>query len=119
MKLRLLWYALVALAVVGCATPGYQLNRTGVEYYNQGNFRTAKEFFLQALNYNPNASHVLYNLASCCHKMRQYPEADRHYRRCISDDPTFAKGYHGLAALYIEQEQEEKAFSLMEDWARK
>jgi len=119
MKLRRLSWVAWTMCALGCVSPAQQLNRKGVEYYTDNDIWTAKEFFLQSLNDDPEAPDILYNLASCYHRLRQYKEADFYYRRCLTNDPMFAKGYRGLAALLIEQDQEDKAFGLLEQWAAK
>ena len=118
MRFRRLGFVVWTVCTVGCMSQAQQLNRQGVEYYAQDDIWTAKEFFLQALNYEPDAPDTLYNLASCYHKLRQYKEADFYYRKCLKADPKFAKGYRGLAAMLIEREQEDEAFALLEQWTK-
>ena len=118
MEFRRLCFVVWTVVAAGCMSVGQETNRKGVEYYNQGNIMTAKEFFLEALKHEPNAPNILYNAASCYHKLKQYKQADLHYRRCLTCDPMFAKAYHGLAGLLVEQDQEDKAFALLEEWVR-
>ena len=69
----------------------------GNSYVGLHNFQKAVECFLKALEINPNALTVLYNMASLLNNLEQYSNAIKYYDKCLKIDPNFSRAWNGKA----------------------
>jgi len=120
--------SLLILFVLGCASRNY--NAEGVRYYGQARYDAAIAAFQSALQTNPNDSNTLYNVAATYHQsartllrsghtaaaQQQYEQAAQYYQLCLTRDANHANAYRGLAALYMDCQDGEHAYQLLNHW---
>ena len=119
---------LLALFVLGCASQNP--NVEGVRYYGQARYDSAVTSFQSALKANPNDPNTLYNIAATYHQsartsfrsghtaaaQQQYEQAAQYYQLCLTRDPNHANAYRGLSALYLDCQNGEAAYQLLNNW---
>ena len=70
------------LATLPMVSPGAsQLNLTGIQEYNQGNWEAAKEKFESAIQADPILPEAHFNLGLTLHKLELHDQATDHFRR--------------------------------------
>ena len=120
--------SLLILLVQGCASQNY--NAEGVRYYGQAQYDSAITAFKSALKENSNDPNTLYNVAATYHQsartmlrsghtaaaQQQYDQAAAYYERCLFYDRNHANAYRGLSALYMDCQNGEAAYKLLESW---
>ena len=124
---RLLFLAIAVLS--GCTS--YNNNAEGVKYFGQARYDLAVQSFQAARDADPNAADAYYNIAATYHQLgrtalqtgqaalaqQHLDYADQNYRLCLARSPNDAATYRGLAVLYMERQDVEAAFSLLQNWA--
>jgi len=120
--------SLLALFTLGCASQNY--NTDGVRYYGQARYDSAITAFQSALTANPNDPNTLYNIAATYHQsartslrsgnaaaaQQHYEQAVQYYQLCLTKDPNYANAYRGLVALYMDWQNGEAAYQLLNNW---
>lgn len=80
-----------------------------------GLVRPARRFIERALSEKPDHSPALLNLAEACLEDRDFSSAERIYRALLSADSGSENAYLGLARAQSGMDQNEEAFSAIED----
>jgi tetratricopeptide (TPR) repeat protein len=114
--------------MLGCVSQNQTAE--GVRYYGQARYDSALTAFHSALKSKPNDANALYNVAATYHQsakasllsgqaaaaQQQYVQADKYYRDCLAQNPNHVDAYRGLAALYLDCQNETAAFQLLINW---
>jgi len=75
------------------------LQRDGARLLAEGSITERIKRFKDAHCLDPFNSGLLFNLAAVMHNIGQHEAADRHFRRAMLCDPTFARAYGHIVAL--------------------
>jgi tetratricopeptide (TPR) repeat protein len=99
-------------------------NCGGVAYYQQGQYPQAVASFQQALAIDPRNADAYYNLAASYHQSAKqtgdqnaYLQAEQLYNRCLDLEANHIECHRALAVLLVETNRQDKAFTLMKNWA--
>lgn len=128
--LQLIVWGLLPLFFSACTS--YSRNAEGLRYYGQARYTEAINSFQTALQAEPMNQDTYYNLAATYHQMgrtalhstnpayaqQQYDMAEQNYKYCLERDPNHTAAYRGLAVLYMERQQPNPAFQLLENWSK-
>ena len=122
--------SLVILLVLGCASQ----NQTseGIRYYGQAQYDAAMIAFQSALKSKPNDPNTLYNIAATYHQsakasllsgqtaaaQHHYELAAQYYQLCLTQNPNHADAYRGFASLYMDCQNGEAAYQLLNGWCQ-
>ena len=127
---QLSFFTVVVLAACfGCTTPNN--NTEGVKYFGQARYDLAVQSFQAAREADPNAADAYYNIAATYHYLgrtalqtgqtaqaqENFDYADQNYRLCLARSPNDSAAYRGLAVLYMERQDSDTAFRLLQAWA--
>lgn len=111
---------------VGCRMAADGQNLDGVRLYQQGNYESAMQRFQQALATNPDNPDSYYNLARTLHSkaavtqdQEVYDQAETLYNQCLDVGEDHLDCYRALAVLLVETGRSDRAFDLIENWARR
>ena len=114
----------LVLSLCGCRQMSQQHNSGGVSHYQQGNYQGAIAGFQQALTTDPTNGDAYYNLAASYHQLAKqtnnpqlYTQAEQLYNSCLDRDPNNVECHRALAVLLVETNRQDKAFTLMNNWA--
>jgi Flp pilus assembly protein TadD len=112
------------LSLCGCRMWSNSQNCGGVTYYQQGQYQQAAASFQQALATDPTNPDAYYNLAASYHQLAKqsgdqnaWREAERLYNLGLDYAPDHVESYRGLAVLLKETNRQDKAFTLLNNWA--
>ncbi|MDR0328025.1 MAG: tetratricopeptide repeat protein [Planctomycetaceae bacterium] len=122
--------SLLILCVGGCASQSK--TSEGIRYYGQARYDAAMTAFQSVLQTNPNDPNALYNIAATYHQsakvsllsgqtaaaQQQYEQAAQYYQLCLAKNPNHADAYRGLAALYLDGQNGEAAYQLLNGWCQ-
>ncbi len=99
-------------------------NIDGTRQFQAGKYNEAIQSFQRALTANPNDANAYYNLASTYHvigKQANDPnwlgQAEGLYHQCLDLSADHTECHRGLAALLVDTNRPESAFTLMKRWA--
>ncbi len=113
---------LVSLAT-GCHMAARRNNSSGVRDYQSGQYDKAIEDFQKAVARDPKNADGYYNLAATYYllaKHRNDPQmmtqAEGLYHQCLDVNPNHTNCYRGLAALLVDTNRPESAFTLLKRW---
>ena len=116
--LGLLLAAGLVCSFVGCnPMSAFLMNRTGLAYYESGDYTAATKEFQRAVADHPNNPDYIYNLASAVRKQGQIAKAEQFYRQALEIDPGHQPSYHGLARLMVDSGRGVAAAELLGTWA--
>jgi len=111
-------------AQFGCSTSAQGRNADGVRNYRTGQYQQAIQNFQQALAADPNDANAYYNLGAtyfALGRQRSDPQlmaqAEGLYHQCLDSAPNHTDCHRGLAALLVETNRTESAFTLLKRWA--
>lgn len=116
---------LAALAFApGCRLSANGHNIDGVQNYQLGNYQAAIQNFQQALSRDPNNADAYYNLAAVYHELGRknsdkamLGQAEGLYHQCLDRSEDHVDCHRGLAALLVQTNRTESAFTLLQRWA--
>ncbi|MDQ3748293.1 MAG: tetratricopeptide repeat protein [Acidobacteriota bacterium] len=74
-------------------------NKAGNDSYNADDLERAEELYKKALELNPIAEYVYFNLGLVYLKKGQLKEAEEFYRKATEIDPSYVNAYFGLGNL--------------------
>ena len=80
----------------------------------QNNYAAAFDILQHCLDINPHASSALYEIAQYYLYLKQVPQGQAALEKAVENDPDNYWYSQGLASLYQQQEQTDKAINLME-----
>lgn len=120
----ILVFFLPALLVgLGCRFTGQGRNIDGVRQYQQGQYQTAIQKFQQSLVVNPQNADAYYNLAATYYAMGKsgrnpeyLQQAEQLYHQCLDLQPNHVACHRGLAALLVDTNRPDAAFTLLKRW---
>jgi len=116
--LRLLLATGLLVSLAGCnPMSAFLMNRTGLAYYESGDYTAASKEFQRAVADHPNNPDYIYNLASAVRKQGQVTRAEQLYRQALTLDPGHQPTYHGLARLMVDSGRGIEAAELLTVWA--
>ena len=99
-------------------------NVDGVRDFQQGQYQSAIQRFQQALASDPNNANAYYNLAATYYALGKYQgdqglmnQAEGLYHQCLDLQPNHVECHRGLAALLVDTNRPESAFTLLKRWA--
>ena len=95
----------------------FLMNRTGLAFYDSGDYTAASKEFQRAVADNPNNPDYIYNYASAVRKQGQLAQAEQLYRQALALDPSHQPSYHGLARLMVDSGRGTEAAELLGTWA--
>ena len=97
--------------VVDSEKPGNveQIHRTGVSYYESGEFEKAIEAYKQAIKLRPDSQESYYHLGMAYSSMGRYKEAIEAYNNAIRIKPDYAAAYYNLGHAHSNLNQYDKA----------
>ena len=81
----------------------------------QKDYDAAFDLLQHCLTINPNASSALYELAQYYLFLKQVPQGQAALEKAVKNDPDNYWYSQGLANLYQQQDEKEKAMKLLED----
>lgn len=81
----------------------------------QKDYDAAFDLLQHCLTINPNASSALYELAQYYLFLKQVPQGQAALEKAVENDPDNYWYSQGLANLYQQQDEKEKAMKLLED----
>ena len=117
---------LLSLTQSGCSLSARGRNIDGARDFQMGRYNEAIQDFQRALVSNPNDSNAYYNLASTYHVIGKQNtdtnlmrQAEGLYHQCLDLSPNHAECHRGLAALLVDTNRPESAFTLMKRWAER
>lgn len=110
---------LLAIGLIAGCNPmsAFLMNRTGLAYYESGDYTAASKEFQRAVADHPNNPDYIYNLASAVRKQGQLGQAEQLYRQALALDPGHQPTYHGLARLMVDSGRGIEAAELLGVWA--
>ena len=127
---RFLFFTVVVTVATCLGCTASNNNTEGVKYFGQARYDLAVLSFQAAQKADPNGPDAYYNIAATYHQFgrttlqtgnaasaQQYFDlADQNYRLCLARNPNDTDAYRGLAVLYMERQDSEAAFKLLQDW---
>ena len=106
------------VSIAGCnPMSAFLMNRTGLAYYESGDYTAASKEFHRAVADYPDNPDYVYNLASAVRKQGQLAKAEQFYRQALDLDPGHQPSYHGLARLMVDSGRGFEAAELLGVWA--
>ena len=122
--------SVLVLLLQGCASQNQTTE--GIRYYGQARYDAAMTSFQSVLKSNPNDPNALYNVAATYHQsaklsllsgqtaaaQQQYEQAAQYYQLCLAKDPNHVDAHRGLAALYMDCQNGEAAYQLLNGWVQ-
>jgi tetratricopeptide (TPR) repeat protein len=118
--------ALAATCLSGCGAISHAQNAEGVTMYQQAYYQGALERFHQSLASNPNNPDAYYNLGATYHRLGRLhnqksdiQQAESYYHQCLDRDPNHQDCYRGLAVLLVEDNRNQEAFQLVQNWEQR
>jgi tetratricopeptide (TPR) repeat protein len=117
---RACWLGCLIVLACGCAPATPNLAREYADdafrQYQCGRFADARESFLAAARADPCDNVLVYNAGQCAERIGDLAGAERLYTECLVRQPANPDCRHALAALYLRQHDNEKAFRIVQDW---
>lgn len=114
------------VGTLGCQTSATGYNIDGVRSYQTGNFPQALQDFQQALQVDAANPDAYYNLAATYHELGRQnrdpalmQQAEGLYHQCLDLSPNHAECYRGLAALLVQTDRAQSAFTLLQRWSER
>jgi tetratricopeptide (TPR) repeat protein len=108
----------------GCKMAADGQNVQGVALYQQGQYQAAMQEFQKALANDPKNADAYYNLAATTHRMgvqksdqQMLAQAETLYNQCLDLNANHNECYRGLAVLLGDTGRQDRAFSLIKNWA--
>ena len=113
------------LWLVGCRSYQAQyVNTSGVQLFSDGKYAEALARFQAAVEANPDDADSYYNIAAVHHYLgrvnrdaNQYAQAGQNYQFCLAKSPNHTAAYRGYTVWLMEQNRQEDAVELLENWA--
>jgi tetratricopeptide (TPR) repeat protein len=78
--------------------------RTAQDYRNEGSFSEAREYYLKALEIDPDHEDALFNLGNVCYELGKYPESESAWKKLIKVNYQNTRAHFQLGNLYLRME---------------
>jgi tetratricopeptide (TPR) repeat protein len=118
--------AIVLASSSGCRISANGHNVDGVRSYQVGEYQKAIQSFQQALIDDPDNSDAYYNLAATYYDLGKrnadrslLAQAEGLYHQCLDLKPDHTACYRGLAALLVDTNRSDSAFTLLQRWSQR
>lgn len=114
MKIKLLAglalvFTISSIGVTGCTGAGKRVCNEGMEYYNEGDYVKAADYFEQAVDKEPrNAEYYVY-MGMAQEECGKYDDAIKTFQKAIDIDDGCRNAYRGKGIAYFQQGQYEDA----------
>ncbi len=119
----LLLLGFLIAAGTGCTTSSASRNTDGVRQYQAGNYQGAIQTFQKTLTNDPDDADAYYNLAATYYALgkkqsdpKMLEQAEGLYHQCLDLSPDNTDCYRGLAALLVDTNRPDSAFTLLQRW---
>lgn len=76
------------------------LHNKGVEAFDRGDFKSAKNYYQQAISKNPNSFEAYHGLGLALVQLKQYEAARSAFEDAIDLNPDYAEAHYGLGVVY-------------------
>jgi tetratricopeptide (TPR) repeat protein len=90
----------------------------GINYFNEGDFKKATEYYQKAVKINPDSEdwlpQALYQAGIKYRKMGELKKAEESYLKALQLNPEFADGYFALGVIYWQTERFQDALNAWE-----
>jgi Tfp pilus assembly protein PilF len=110
----------LTLLVVGCDLTKQErlraYNDDGIELFQKGDYRDARESFQEALKLKPDDPGLLFNRGECYDRLGAVAHAEPDYRACLKAVPNHGPCRHALIALLVKTHRDAEAQALVNDW---
>lgn len=93
-------------------------SQDGVYLFQMGAYREARQYFLKALEKDPNNPQLIYNRAQAEDALGNIAEAERLYNLALQLDPSLHQARHALVVLWNRTGRREFAQKQVEEWMR-
>ena len=121
---RILLLMMAVCSCCGCQMSTQGLNLAGIRSYERGNYQKAIEHFQDVLAKDPANADGYYNLASTYYqvgKSQNAPafmeQAESLFNQCLDLRPDHVACHRGLAALLVDTNRPDSAFTLLKRWS--
>lgn len=115
---------LAMTTLAGCHMSTGGLNQAGRRNYQTGNYQAAIQKFQKVLAKDPNNANAYYNLAATYYQIGKKQNAPNFlqqseslYHQCLDLTPDHTDCHRGLAALLVDTNRPQAAFTLLKRWA--
>ncbi len=123
MRMAFGFIGLTLILVGGCDTTKqarvHAYNEDGIELFQKGAYRDARDSFQAALALKPEDPGLLYNRGECFDHLGVAAKAEEDYRACLKAQPNHVPCRHALTALLVKTKREPEAQALVADWLAK
>lgn len=116
---------LCLVGYTGCTSTAGN-NASAIRNYQSGNYQQAIQSFQSSLASNPNDANTYYNLAATYYAMGKQrgdqsllSQAEGLYHQCLDLSPDHTDCHRGLAALLVDTNRSESAFTLLRRWSER
>jgi tetratricopeptide (TPR) repeat protein len=113
---------LVLSIVAGCALQRQDdirsLNQDGVYLFQMGAYKESRQYFVKALEKDPENIQLLYNKAQVEEALGNITEAERLYTLVLEKDPGLNQARHALVVLWNRTGRREFAQTQVESWMK-
>jgi Flp pilus assembly protein TadD len=121
---RAWWIAGPLLLTAGCVDTNtlervQQYNEIGLNAYEHGEYRAARESFQAALTLEPEDAALMYNVGQCYDRLGDVAKAEQFYQKCLLRAPNHAACRHALADLWVRAGRRPEAEKMVEDWLKR
>ncbi len=114
----------VVVCQIGCTMSAPGRNIDGVRNFQTGQYQQAIQNFQQALAADPSNANAYYNLAATYHALGKQQnnaqllaQSEGLYHQCLDLESDHIDCHRGLAALLVDTNRPESAFTLLKRWA--
>lgn len=114
---------LAALLATGCRSSTTTRNIDGVRNFQVGQYEKAMQDFQRALFHDPNNADAYYNMAATYYELGKrnsdaslLQQAEGLYHQCLDLSPNHVDCHRGLAALLVDTNRPDSAFTLLNRW---
>ncbi|WP_291728098.1 tetratricopeptide repeat protein [Bernardetia sp.] len=105
-SILLFLFVMLSLSVVGQNTQDLAL---ADEYYEQGEYEKAIQYYEKIAKKNPSASYIYNNYLDALIRLEKLKEADKYIQRCLKDRPLDPKMNIDYAKLLLQKREEKNA----------
>lgn len=91
-------------------------NADGLELYQRGEYRAARDSFQAGLELAPEEITLRYNLGQAWDKLGNGGKAEEIYKDCLNRDPSHGDSHRSLCMLLVRQGRAGEASKLVEGW---
>lgn len=102
-------FAVSSVVVTGCSGAGKRVCNQGMEYYNEGDYAKAAEYFGQAADKEPKNTEYYVYMGMAQEECGQYNDAAASFQKAIDIDNSCREAYRGKGITYFRQGYYEEA----------